>query len=73
MFHEKINIIWWYLSLPSNQYGTTLTHFKYLPKIAEIVLTIPHIIAELERLFSIVQKHKINKGQTSNLIVHYFE
>ena len=50
-----------------NKYGTKLQlwklldhtkRFKLLPKIAEVVLIIPHSNAELERLFSIVKKNK---------------
>ena len=41
IFHYRVSIIWWYLAcLQIN--GTLLTCFKYLPKIAAIVLVIPH-------------------------------
>ena len=38
--------------------GSDAKRFKLLPKVAEIVLIIPHSNAELERLFSIVRKNK---------------
>ena len=45
--HYRIDILWWHLA-----------HLKvpdpHLPKVAEIVLIIPHSNAEQERLFSIV-------------------
>ena len=55
--HYRVDIIWWYLAhLQIN--GISLTRFKYLHKIAEIVFAIPHTNPELERLFSIVRKNK---------------
>ena len=57
LIHYRVDIIWWYLAhLQIN--GTSLTRFKYLPKIAEIVFAIPHTDPELGRLFSIVRKNK---------------
>eukprot|EP00795_Rhopilema_esculentum_P012577 gene12577-3276_t len=38
--------------------GSNAKRFKFLPKLAEIILIIPHSNAELERLFSIVKKNK---------------
>ena len=41
--------------------GTTMKRFKFLPKVAEVVLVVPHSNAvHLERLFSIVRKNKTN-------------
>ena len=41
--------------------GTTMERFKFLPKVAEVVLVLPHCNAgHLERLFSIVRKNKTN-------------
>ena len=41
--------------------------FKHLPKIAEVVVVIPHSNAEQERLFSIVQKNKTDSRSHLNL------
>ena len=57
VFHYRIDIFWWHLSnlaMPNS----SAKRFKYLPKLAEIVLVLPHSNAELERLFSTVRKNK---------------
>ena len=38
--------------------GTTMKRFKFLPKVAWVVLVLPHSNADLERLFSIAKKNK---------------
>ncbi len=56
-FHFRIDVLWSYIAdmkIP----GSNAKRFKFLPKLAEIVLIIPHSNAELERLFSIVKKNK---------------
>ena len=57
LFHYRIDVLWYHISkmvIPN----TLVKHFKLLPKLAEIVLIIPHSNAELEQLFSIVKKNK---------------
>ena len=54
---KDIEFICWYLTLLQFN-GTTLKLFKYLPKLAVIVLIIRDSNAELERLFSILRKNK---------------
>eukprot|EP00795_Rhopilema_esculentum_P010107 gene10107-18765_t len=52
-----IDVLWSYIAdmkIP----GSNAKRFKFLPKLAEIILIIPHSNAELERLFSIVKKNK---------------
>ena len=36
----------------------TMERFKFLPKVAWVVLVLPHNNADLERLFSIAKKNK---------------
>lgn len=38
--------------------GTSTQHFKYLIRVAEVVVILPHSNTEEERLFSIVRKNK---------------
>ena len=56
MYHYKIDILWWHLN-QTDIPGSKSKQFKLLPKIAEIVLVLPHSNAEAERLFSIVRKN----------------
>ncbi len=57
MYHYRIDILWWHLNQMEIP-GSKSKRFKLLPKIAEIVLVLPHSNAEAERLFSIVRKNK---------------
>ena len=57
LFHYRMDVLWYYIA-NMNIPGTSAKRFKLLPKVAEIVLIIPHSNAELERLFSIVRKNK---------------
>ena len=54
-FHYRMDVIWYYIASMKIA-GLNAKHFKLLPKIAQIVLIIPHSYAELEKLFSIVKK-----------------
>ena len=56
-YHYRVDILWWYtaqLCIP----GCSVKRFKYLIKLAKLMLIMPHSNAELERLFSIVRKNK---------------
>ena len=57
LFHYRMDVLWYYIA-NMNILGSNAKRFKLLPKVAEIVLIIPHSNAELERLFSIVRKNK---------------
>ena len=57
LFHYRIDVLWYYISLMTIP-RSTAKRFRFLPKLAEIVLVISHSNAELERLFSIVKKNK---------------
>ena len=53
--HYRVDILWWHISkfaIPV----TLVKHFKLLPKLADLVLVMPHSNVDLEKLFSIVQK-----------------
>ena len=44
-----------------------MKRFKLLPKLAEVVLVIPHNNADLEKLFSIMRKNKTVERSTVKL------
>ena len=46
-----------------------MKRFKLLPKLAEVVLVIPHNNADLEKLFSIMRKNKTVERSTVKLDV----
>ena len=51
-FHYRMDILWWYLSnliMPNS----SAKRYKCLPKLAEIVLLLPHSNAELAEDFSV--------------------
>ena len=55
--HYRVDILWYYIAsmrLPE----TSISRFKVLPRIAVIVLVLPHSNASLKRLFSIIRKNK---------------
>ena len=55
--HYRVDVLWHHIAnmrLPE----TSIRRFKVLPRIAVIVLVLPHSNASLERLFSIVRKNK---------------
>ena len=52
--HFRIDFLWWYLSQLTLS-GTTILRLKYLVKVAEIVLVMPHA----EHLLSIVKRKKL--------------
>ena len=56
--YYRMVILWWYLSNLIKS-STNVLRLRYLNKVAEIVLVMPHSNAELERLFSIVKKTKL--------------
>ena len=61
--HHRIDILSWHLAhlkVPE----TSQNRFKHLPRVAEVILVIPHSNAEQERLFSIVRKNKTD-GRSS--------
>ena len=61
-----MNILWSHLSnltMPNS----LAKRFKCLPKLAEIVLVLPHSNAELERLFSVVRKNKTDSRSSLKL------
>ena len=55
LFHYRMDALWYYIGNMKIARSNS-KRFKLLPKIAEVVLIIPHSNAELERLFSIVKK-----------------
>ena len=57
LFRYRMDDLWYYIA-NMNIPDSNAKRFKLLPKVAEIVLIIPHSNAELERLFSIVRKNK---------------
>ena len=66
VYHYRMDTLWWYIchmEVPQ----TSIKRFKFLPKVAEIVLLIPHSNAELERLFSIVRKNKTDARSSLKL------
>ena len=57
LFYYRVDVLWWHIAqlvIP----GTTAKRFKHLPKVAGLVLVLPHSNAGEERLFSIVRKNK---------------
>ena len=57
LFQYRVNVLWWHIAqlvIP----GTTAKRFKHLPKVAGLVVVLPHSNAGEERLFSIVRKNK---------------
>ena len=64
--HYHFDILWYYIAsmrLPE----TSISCFKVLPRIAVIVLVLPHSNASLERLFSIIRKNKTNMRSSLKL------
>ena len=57
LFHYRVDVLWHNIAKMCIA-GSSSRRFKLLPKVAEIVLIIPHSKAGLERLFSIVKKNK---------------
>lgn len=53
--HYRMDVLWHYSTLKS---GNGRQRFKWLSKIAMLVLTIPHSNADKERVFSMVRKNK---------------
>ena len=50
LFQYRVDVLWWYIAqlvIP----GTTAKRFKHLPKVAGLVLVLPHSNAGEERLF----------------------
>ena len=55
--HYHVDILWYYIA-SMRLSETSITCFKVLPRIAVIVLVLPHSNASLKRLFSIILKKK---------------
>ena len=64
--HFRVDALWYFWSQIKIT-GTSLSRFKLLPRIASIVLVIPHSNADHERLFSIVRKSKIDSRSSLKL------
>ena len=62
----RVDVLWYYLSQIKIA-GTSLCHCKLLPRIASIVLVIPHRNADQERLFSNVRKNKADSRSSLKL------
>ncbi len=54
--HCRMDVLWTYLTTLKHPDGSTV--FNKLPKVALLVLTLPHSNAEEERVFSMVSKNK---------------
>ena len=66
LFHYRVDVLWWHIAqlvIP----GTTAKQFKHLPKVAGLVLVLPHSNAGEERLFSIVRKNKTESRELMKL------
>ena len=64
--HYRVDILWYYtasMRLPK----TSISRFKVLPRIAVIVMVLPHSNASLERLFSIIRKNKTDMRSSLKL------
>ena len=64
--HFRVDVWWYYLS-QIKIVGISLSHCKLLPRIASIVLVIPHRNADQERLFSNVRKNKVDSRSSLKL------
>ena len=51
--------------------GTTMKRVKFLPKVAEVVLVLPHSNAGLARLFIIVRRNKTDARSSVNYTVFH--
>ena len=58
LFHNRMSVLWYYIANMKIA-GSNAKRFKLLPKVAKVILIIPHSNAELERLFSIVTKRNL--------------
>ena len=56
VYHYRIDTMWFHIN-EMKIAGTKIKHFKLLPKVAEVVLVLPHSNADLKKLFSIVRKN----------------
>ena len=66
LFHYRVDVLWWHIAklvIP----GTAAKRFKPLPKVAGLVLALPHSNAGEERLFSIVRKNKTESTASMKL------
>ena len=53
VYHYRVDVLWWHIANLKLS-GTNTPRFKYLFRVAEVVVILPHSNAEEERLFSIV-------------------
>jgi hypothetical protein len=72
--HYRVDILWRYIAHMLTP-GSTASRFRYLQKVGELVLVLPHSNAGEERLFSMVRKNKTDSrsslkldGTLSNLL-----
>ena len=64
--HYRMDVLWWHIAqfvIP----GTAAKGLKHFPKIAGLVLVLPHSNAGEERLFSIVRKNKTESRASMRL------
>ena len=61
-----VDILWYYIA-SMRLSETSISRFKVLPRIAVIVLVLPHSNASLERLFSIIRKNKTDMRSSLKL------
>ena len=62
----RVDVIWYYLQKMRSPVGPNY-RFKLLFEVARIVLTIPHSIAGIERVFLLVNKNKNESSDRSRL------
>ena len=64
--HYRVDMLWYYIA-SMRLLETSISRFKVLPRIAVIVLVLPHSNASLERLFSIIRKNKTDMRSSLKL------
>ncbi len=66
VYHYRVDVLWWHIANLKLS-GTNTPRFKYLFRVAEVVVILPHSNAEEERLFSIVRKNKTDSRSSLKL------
>ena len=56
-YYFRVNVLWWHIANLKLSHTNT-PRFRYLFRVPEIVVILPHSNAEEEQLFSIVRKNK---------------
>ena len=64
--HYRVDMLWYYIA-SMRLLETSISRFKVLPRIAVIVLVLPHSNASLERLLSITRKNKTDMQSSLRL------